>query len=194
MSRRHSTQSGKRVCCKNWWFRIFNYTSRRSKPLPSKAAHFMFLLTKPNPLPILFPMASFTEPFYLRPYITSSLLILPWATNGRLPLLLTTLRYSCPMRTLNIVCTPLQGHLWTLSTYFEQWKIKINALKTQEIYLTRWWAPRKLSSTNISIGGHPIPWSTEVKYLDKRLKSIEKSGKAFRILYLFLNRKSRQEV
>jgi hypothetical protein len=57
----------------------------------------------------------------------------------------------------NIVCTGLQGHLVTLCTYFEQWKIQINASKTQEIYFTHYWAPKKLSSANISIGGHPIP-------------------------------------
>jgi hypothetical protein len=92
------------------------------------------------------------------------------------------------------VYTALKVHLVTLSTYFDQWKIKINASKTQAIYFTRCWAPRKLPCANISIGGHPIPWFTEVKYLggtlDKRLtfashtaKSIEKSEKAFHILY-----------
>jgi hypothetical protein len=102
----------------------------------------------------------------------------------------------------DIVCIALQGHLVTLSTYLEQWKIKINASKTQTIYFTRGWAPRKLSSTNISIDGHSIPWTTKVKYLrvslDKRLtfasytaKSIEKSERVFRILYSFLNRRSK---
>jgi hypothetical protein len=36
---------------------------------------------------------------------------------------------------------------------------------TQAIYFTICWAPRKLPSTNISIDGHPIKWSTEVKYI-----------------------------
>jgi hypothetical protein len=54
----------------------------------------------------------------------------------------------------------------------------------------------------IGIGGHPIPWSMEVKYLadtlDKGLtfanhtaRYIEKSKKAFRILYSFFIKKSR---
>jgi Reverse transcriptase (RNA-dependent DNA polymerase) len=101
-----------------------------------------------------------------------------------------------------VVCDVLQRHLDSLSTYFKKWKIKINASKTQAIYFTRCWAPRKLPSTFIKIGGHPIPWSTEVKYLgvtlDKKLtfashmaRSIEKSEKAFRILYSFFNRKSK---
>jgi hypothetical protein len=36
----------------------------------------------------------------------------------------------------NIVGTALQGHFVTLSTNFEQWKIKINASKTKAIYFT----------------------------------------------------------
>jgi hypothetical protein len=105
----------------------------------------------------------------------------------------------------NVVCTALQRHLDTLSSYFKQWKIKINPSKTQAIYFTRCWAPRKLPSTNIKIDGHPITWASEVKYLgvtlDKTLtfashtaKSVEKSEKAFRILYSFLNRKSKLNV
>jgi hypothetical protein len=97
----------------------------------------------------------------------------------------------------NLVCTALQGYLVTLSAYFEQWKIKINASKTQAIYFTRCWAPRNLPSANISIGDHPISWSMEVKYLgvtlDKRFtfashtgRSIVKLEKAFRILYTHL--------
>jgi hypothetical protein len=81
------------------------------------------------------------------------------------------------------------------ATYFKQWKIKINGSKTQALYFIRCWAPRKLPFANIGIGGHPIPWFTEAKYLgvtlDKTLlpvTSIEKSEKAFCI---FRNRKSR---
>jgi hypothetical protein len=85
-------------------------------------------------------------------------------------------------------------HLVTLSTYLKRWKIKINASKTLAIYFTRCWAPRKLPSINISIGGHSIPWFSGVKYLgvtlDKRLtfashtaKANEKLEKAFHIIY-----------
>jgi hypothetical protein len=38
-----------------------------------------------------------------------------------------------------VVCDILQRHLDSLSTYFKQWKIKINAVKTQAIYFTRCW-------------------------------------------------------
>jgi hypothetical protein len=92
----------------------------------------------------------------------------------------------------NIVCTALQGHLVNCSTYF----------KTQAIYFTRCWAARKLPATNISIGGHPISWSTEENTLglpstrDSLLPvtppSLAKNlDKAFRILHSFFNRKSR---
>jgi hypothetical protein len=105
----------------------------------------------------------------------------------------------------DVVCNILQRHLDSLSTYFKQWKIKINAAKSQAIYFTRCWSPRKLPTAHIRVGSHPIPWSTEVKYLgvtlDNRLtftgytaKSIEKSEKVFRILYSFFNRKSKLKL
>jgi hypothetical protein len=83
--------------------------------------------------------------------------------------------------------------------------IDLKKKKTQAIFFTRCWSPRKLPTTHIKVGGHSIPWSTEVKYLgvtlDKRLtfashtaRSIEKSEKAFRILYSFFNRKSKLSV
>jgi hypothetical protein len=91
---------------------------------------------------------------------------------------------------LNIVCTALQCLFFTLR--LEQWKIKINASKTKAINFIRYWAPRELLSTNISIDGHSVPWSTQVKYLDGvtldnslvfashiTAKFIEKSEKAF---------------
>jgi hypothetical protein len=112
-------------------------------------------------------MASLNEQFYPRPYITSSPLICPRATNvkSETATFSDDIAIFVPDGNPHIVCTALQGHLVALSTYFEQWKIKINAFKTQAIYFTRCWAPRKFPSANISIGGHPISWSMEVKYL-----------------------------
>jgi hypothetical protein len=52
----------------------------------------------------------------------------------------------------NLDCTALQSHFVTLSAYFKQWKIKINASKTQDIYFTLCWVPRNLPSANIRIG------------------------------------------
>jgi hypothetical protein len=96
----------------------------------------------------------------------------------------------------------LQSQLNSLTDYFEQWKIKVNASKTHAIYFTRCWSPRRLPSTRIVLNGQEMSWSSEVKYLlvtlDKRLtfashtaKLIEKAEGAFRILYSFLNRKSK---
>jgi hypothetical protein len=105
-----------------------------------------------------------------------------------------------------VACDILQQHLDSFSMYFKQCKININADKTQAIYFTRCWSPRKLPTAHIRVESHPIPWSTKVKYLgvtlDKRLtfadhraRSIEKSEKAFRILYPFFNiRKSKLNV
>jgi hypothetical protein len=104
-----------------------------------------------------------------------------------------------------VVCTALQRHLDTLSSYFKQWKIKINPSKTQAIYFTRCWAPRKLPSTNIKIDDHPITWAYEVKYLgvtlDKTLTFAQphcqvcrKVGESFPYLHSFLNRKSKLNV
>jgi hypothetical protein len=47
------------------------------------------------------------------------------------------------------VCDGLQSQLNSLTDYFKQWKIKVNASKTQAIYHTRCWSPRRLSSTTI---------------------------------------------
>jgi hypothetical protein len=62
--------------------------------------------------------------------------------------------------------------------------------------------PQRICAEKIVLGGNRIPWSNEVKYLgvtlDKTLtfnshvtKSIEKANLAFRILYSFLNRRSK---
>jgi hypothetical protein len=50
-------------------------------------------------------------------------------------------------------------------------------------------------ASGIKFDDQEIPWSPEVKYLglylDKRLTSIKKAERAFRVLYSFLNRKSK---
>jgi hypothetical protein len=78
----------------------------------------------------------------------------------------------------------------------------VNPTKTQAIYFTRRTSSRMLPASGIKLDDQEIPWSPEVKYLglylDKRLtfashtaKSIKKAEMAFRILYSFLNRKSK---
>jgi hypothetical protein len=78
----------------------------------------------------------------------------------------------------------------------------VNASKTQAIYFSRCWSSLRLPGSGIFLNEQKVPWTPEVKYLgvtlDKRLtfashtaKSIEKAERAFRILYSFLNRKSK---
>jgi hypothetical protein len=100
------------------------------------------------------------------------------------------------------VCDGLQEQLNSLTYYFKRWKIKMNSSKTQAIYFTRCWSPLRLPGFGIVLNDQEIPWALEVKYLgvslDKRLtfashtaKLIERAERAFRILYSFLNRKSK---
>lgn len=99
-----------------------------------------------------------------------------------------------------LVQEALQEHINVVSGYCKDWKIKINATKTQAIYFSR--CTKNIPDTEIILDGDNVPWSGEVKYLgihlDKRLtfashisKSIEKANLAFKILYSFLNRKSK---
>jgi hypothetical protein len=59
------------------------------------------------------------------------------------------------------VCDGLQSHLNSLTDYFKHWKIKVNASKTQTIYFTRCWSPRRLLSTKIVLDGQEVLWSSE---------------------------------
>jgi hypothetical protein len=100
------------------------------------------------------------------------------------------------------VCDGLQQQLDSLTDYFKRWKMKVNSSKTQAIYFTRCWSPLRLPDFEIVLNDQEIPLAPEVKYLgvtlDKRLtfashiaQSIERAERAFRILYSFLNRKSK---
>jgi hypothetical protein len=103
---------------------------------------------------------------------------------------------------LTAVHVGLQKQLDSSTDYFKRWKIKVNSSKTQAIYFTRCWSPLRLPGFAIVLNDQKILWDPEVKYLevalDKRLtfashtaKLIEKAERAFRILYSFLNRKSK---
>jgi Reverse transcriptase (RNA-dependent DNA polymerase)/Endonuclease-reverse transcriptase len=104
----------------------------------------------------------------------------------------------------HLIQDDLQLHLNSISEYCNKWKIKINASKTQAIYFSRATKniPQRICAEKIVLDGNRIPWSNEVKYLgvtlDKTLtfnshvtKSIEKANLAFKILYSFLNRRSK---
>jgi hypothetical protein len=70
------------------------------------------------------------------------------------------------------VCDGLQSQLNSLTDYFKQWKIKVNDSKTQAIYFTRCWSPRRLPSTRIVLSSQEVPCSSEVKYLGVTLYKI----------------------
>jgi Reverse transcriptase (RNA-dependent DNA polymerase) len=66
-----------------------------------------------------------------------------------------------------LVQDKLQDHLNEISDYCKDWKIKINASKTQAIYISR--CNKKVPQTEITRNGDGIPWSDKVKYLGVHL-------------------------
>jgi hypothetical protein len=60
----------------------------------------------------------------------------------------------------------LSDNLSRLTSYFEKWRLKVNANKTQAILFTK---RRPLRPLSPKIGQLTITWSTEVKYLGLRL-------------------------
>ena len=93
----------------------------------------------------------------------------------------------------DIISTNIKDHAHKLNKYFVKWKININKQKTQ--------AKLELPGSAIKIMNSTITWDQKVKYLGLFLDTkmthkshidyvVEKSQKAIRILYPFLNRKS----
>lgn len=89
-----------------------------------------------------------------------------------------------------------------LSDYCSQWKIKLNAAKTQATFFTRRRCQRLLPNEQVSILNSRIPWSNDLKYLgvtlDKTLTfqkhtnlAAEKALKYIGILFPLINRKSK---
>lgn len=98
----------------------------------------------------------------------------------------------------DLVISRLQLSLDLLSSYFQKWKLKINASKTEAIMFTR---HRSLPPRTLKIDGYAIPWSRSVKYLgtvlDTKLNWSQntqklrlKGIKAMNALSPILNRKS----
>lgn len=102
-------------------------------------------------------------------------------------------------RSPTLVCKYLQQALDDLTEWFDKWRIKINASKTQAVFFTR----RRLApDAELDLDDQPIPWKDEATYLglilDKRLKwirqtdaAISKGNAALGALYPLLNRRSR---
>jgi Reverse transcriptase (RNA-dependent DNA polymerase) len=76
----------------------------------------------------------------------------------------------------NSVENQLQDHLNEISVNCKDWKIKINASKTQAIHFSR--CTKSVPQTEITLNGDGILWSDEVKYLgvllDKRINFFKK--------------------
>lgn len=96
----------------------------------------------------------------------------------------------------------LNASLVQYSNYCKKWKIKVNENKTEAVFFTRFRSPRKLPNRNLNFNGVDIPWKDEAKYLglilDKKLTFqkhtqyiLEKCEKLVRILYPFINRRSK---
>lgn len=88
-----------------------------------------------------------------------------------------------------------------LYEYCNQWKIKLNTLKTQAAYFTKRRSSRWLPQNPLTINNNPIPWNSEAKYLgvilDKSLTfkrhtghAVERAQKYIKILNPLINRKS----
>lgn len=99
---------------------------------------------------------------------------------------------------VDLVIGRLQLSLDLLSSYFQKWKLKINASKTEAIMFTR---QRKPPVRTLKIEGYAIPWSPSVKYLGtvldnklnwsaNTLKLRLKGTKALNTLSPILNRSS----
>jgi hypothetical protein len=89
-----------------------------------------------------------------------------------------TLLYLCPTQN---VCDGLESQLNSLMDYFKKWKKKENASKTQAIYFTRCWSPRRLLSTRIVNNCQEVPVSDDKrhKFTFHTAKSIERAKRAF---------------
>lgn len=99
------------------------------------------------------------------------------------------------------ICLNIQSALSSLNQFFNKWKIKVNADKSQAIFFTRKISTRHLPNTNLVMNGIDIPWNQHVKYLgvllDRRLTFREhinsikvKFNLAIKMMYPLVNRKS----
>lgn len=59
----------------------------------------------------------------------------------------------------------LKSSFNTITDYFNKWKIKINASKTQAIFFTWKRNPEYLPINDLNLNGQLIPWNDAVKYL-----------------------------
>lgn len=98
----------------------------------------------------------------------------------------------------DLIISRLQLAIEKLCEYFEKWKLKLNAAKTEAVIFSRM---RKNPAKKLNIDGYSIPWNNSAKYLglilDRKLLWTEhiaqahlKAMKAFSALSPILNRRS----
>lgn len=104
----------------------------------------------------------------------------------------------CP----NTIINNLESGINLMNTHFNRWRIKLNINKTQSAFFTKRRKSCFLPQRQIILDGQSIPWDNNIKYLgvvlDKNLtfsqhiySSIKKCNLFTRILYPFINRKSK---
>lgn len=84
----------------------------------------------------------------------------------------TSLR--CVNKNPRIATRHIQSHLNTLSEYYNKWKIRVNATKSESIIVTRRRRYTNDSPLPLSMNGCTIPNKTHVKYLGVELQSNNK--------------------
>jgi hypothetical protein len=102
----------------------------------SMTALFKLVSAILNRLSVIFPMDCHRVPFCLQLYIIISLRIALTVEGCELATFANDIFVSSKDPT--VVCDGLQEQFDSLTDYFEQWKIRVNATKTQAVYFTRW--------------------------------------------------------
>lgn len=102
----------------------------------------------------------------------------------------------------DVIIIKLQSAIHQIHDYYNDWKIKINPLKSKAMFFTRRRLPQYLPDRSLKFDSTEINWSLNVKYLgvllDKTLTfaahtqtTIEKVQKCIKIYYSLINRNSK---
>lgn len=100
------------------------------------------------------------------------------------------------------IISNLEHSVNSINNYFIKWKISTNSSKTQAIFFTRKRKECFTPQRSLTIGSEIIQWESKVKYLgillDTKLNfkdhlsfTVDKINKTTRVLYPFINRKSK---
>ena len=104
------------------------------------------------------PQGSILRPIFFNIYIND----IPISTNTHLAIYTDdTAIYTSSWNPVQAT-KYLQAHIDQILKFFQNWKLTVNAQKTQAITFSRKVSPL---TTQIKIQGHPIQWEPKVKYL-----------------------------